>query len=77
MLNRSNGVFDLLFMGNFGKDGENGMLKQISELKNTNILIEKDENNLCWQESKKIKKYIQENFKCVGQINSFYIYEIE
>lgn len=77
VLNTSNGAMDIPFFGNFGKDGEDGMLKQIQELKNTNILIEKDENQMIWQESKKIRKWIQENLNCVGEIENFLIYETE
>ena len=53
------------------------MLQQIKELRNTNILIEKDEKDLIWQESKKIRKWIQDNLKCVGEIENFLIYETE
>lgn len=77
VLNTSNGAMDIPFFGNFGKDGEDGMLKQIQELRNTNILIEKDENQMIWQESKKIRKWIQENLNCVGEIENFLIYETE
>lgn len=77
VLKQNNEVMDLPLLGNFGKDGEDGMLKQIQELKNTNILIEKNEDDIFWQESKKIRKWIQENLNCIGEIENFLIYEIE
>ncbi len=77
VLNTSNGAMDIPFFGNFGKSGEEGMLKQIQELKDANILIERDEHDMVWQESKKIRKWIQENLNCVGEIENFLIYETE
>lgn len=73
-LKKSNGMFDLPFKGNLGKNGENGLIEKIKKLKNTEILIEKDENNIIYQESKKVRKYIINNMDKIGEIEEFEIY---
>ena len=75
VLDYNNGIFDLPFIGNFGKEGEEGLIRRISELKDVSILIEKDEKNLIYQESIKARQYIQNNFVNVGEIEQFYIFE--
>ena len=67
--------FDLPLKGNFGKEGEKGLIKQIEKLENVNVLIEKDEEKLNWQESLILRNYIMENMNCVGEIEEFLIYE--
>lgn len=67
--------FDLPLKGNFGKEGEKGLIKQIKKLENVNVLIEKDEEKLNWQESLILRNYIMENMNCVGEIEEFLIYE--
>ena len=73
ILNRNNGAMDLPFYGNMGKNGEDGMIKEIQELKNTKILILTEDDNV-YQESKKVTKFIKENLEKVGEINRFSIY---
>lgn len=70
---KNNGVFDLLFLGNLGKDGENGIINKISKMKNTQILLLDKYEKI--QESEKIEGYIKENLKLVGKIEDFDIYE--
>ena len=73
-LKRSNGVMDLPFLGNLGKDGEDGLISKINELKNSEFLIINNPNDLFWQESKKIYNYIIDNLTKKGEIENFYIY---
>lgn len=75
--NESYGAMDLPFLGNFGAKGENGMIEQLKNLKNTDVLLEKNEKELCYQESFKIRDWIKENLKLVGEIGRYYIYETE
>ena len=75
ILNYNNGIFDLPFIGNLGKEGEEGLIEKISELKDVSILIEKNEKNLIYQESIKAREYVQNNFENKGEIEQFYIYE--
>jgi len=72
-LKQSNGAMDLPFLGNMGKDGEDGMIEQISLLTNTQILISQEEK--FWQESEKIVQYVKDNLRLIGEINKFDIYE--
>ena len=68
---------DLPFLGNFGAKGENGMIEQLENLKETTILLEKNESDLSYQESLKIRNWIKEHFNLVGEIGRYYIYETE
>ena len=73
-LKRSNGAMDLPFLGNMGKNGEDAMIEKIEQMHDIKIFIQKDENNLSWQESKKINDYIKENLEYLGEIEKFAIY---
>lgn len=73
-LQRNNGVMDLPFKGNLGKEGEKGLIEEIKNINNLEILIVKDEKDMMWQESKLVRKYILENLKKIGEIEEFYIY---
>ena len=72
-LNRNNGSMDEPLLGNFGKDGEDGIIKQISSMSNTEILINKEKK--VYQESEKIINYIKNNLVYVGEIDDLLIYE--
>ena len=73
----NNKNFDLPFLGNLGKDGEEGLIQEIKELKNTKILIKTNEKDVFWQESKKVRKYIKDNYEKEGTIEDFDIYNIQ
>ena len=72
-----NGDYDLPLRGNFGSKGEEGIIKQIKELKNTQILLlhETDEEKEIYQFAYDAADYIKQNFNYVGQVNKFDIYE--
>ncbi len=74
---KNNKNFDLPFLGNLGKDGEEGLIKEIQKLKNTKILIKTNEKDVFWQESKKVRKYIKDNYDKEGTIEDFDIYNIQ
>ena len=78
ILNKNNKNMDLPFLGNFGKDGEDGVIKEIQDFKDgTKILILKDDKKKyeIYQESKKINDFIMNNYKKLGEIEDYYIYE--
>ena len=75
ILNRNNKNMDLPFYGNLGKEGEEGLIKEIQELKNTKLLIYKEEDNV-YQESKMVRKYIIENYEKIEEIEDFYVYKL-
>lgn len=70
----SNGKMDLPFKGNLGKQGEEGLLNDIKKMKNTEILIKRDEGKVNWQESKLVREYIINNMEYIGEIEDFSIY---
>lgn len=69
-----NGKFDCFNNGNLGKDGANGVIKEIENMKNTEILIVKNDANVFYQEPKEVREYIKENLKNTGEIEEFLIY---
>lgn len=74
ILGKNNGIMDLPFGGNMGKDGAEGVINQIKNLKNSKILITKEKDEK-YQETTQIRDYIQSNMKLIGEINRFLIYE--
>ena len=65
------------FVGNFGKNGESGVIENIKNLKSgTQILIFTSEEDMFWQESKTIRKYIIDNLNKIGELENYTIYEI-
>jgi hypothetical protein len=75
VLQRSNGIYDLPFKGNFGSEGEDGIIEDIKNKKDTIFLIENDETKKFYQESDKIKNYIKQNLKEDGTIGEYIIYK--
>lgn len=75
ILNKNNGDMDLPFYGNFGKGGEDGFIEKIQRLKNTEVLILKEDDEI-FQESKKVTNFIRENYKQTGEIERFLIYTV-
>jgi len=73
-LQKNNGIFDLPFIGNLGKEGEDGLIKKISELRSCKILISTEER--FWQESQKAIDYVKQNYSKIDEIEEFEIYEI-
>ena len=75
-LKKNNGFYDLPFNGNFGNLSEEEILNDLEQKKHTLILVdENDEEDIRWQENKFIIQKIKDEFKCVGHINEFDIYE--
>lgn len=66
--------YDMFNKGNFGAEGEDGIIEEIKEKKNTVYLIRNKNINSNWQTPEKVIKYIRENLELVGQINMFEIY---
>lgn len=72
-LNISNGCFDLPLLGNLGKGGENKLINEIINMNDVYILINEKKGSL--QESDRIRNYIINNLKFVGNIDDILIYE--
>lgn len=73
-LKQSNGFYDLPFNGNIGNLDEDDIIKDLIKKEDTLILITNDENNLLWQENKKVVNLIKEKFKYVEDIEEFSVY---
>ena len=71
-LNINNGDFDLAFVGNLGKNGENKLIEKVKNSENTKYLIDK---NIYWQISLSLRNYIITNLEKTGDIGGFEIYE--
>lgn len=72
-----NGVYDWALRGNLGKDGEEGLINKIKELKNTQILLldETEDSKEIYQFAYDAKEYIENNMKYIGKIQNFNIYQ--
>ena len=66
--------FDMFLKGNIGKDGEEGIIKNIENNTNTIYLIKKEGENLNWQTPKSVIEYIRKNMKKLGSIEYYDIY---
>ncbi len=63
------------YVGNFGKDGEDGVIENIKNLKDgTKIFIPTSEDDMFWQESKKVRNYIIDNLTKVEELEEYSIY---
>lgn len=74
-LKRSNEKMDLPLLGNLGKEGEEGLLEEIKNIKNTEILLYNKDDSNTKQEPENVYKYIRQNMKKVGNIGDFDIYK--
>ena len=66
--------FDMFLKGNIGKDGEEGIIKNIENSTNTIYLIKKEGAILNWQTPKSVIEYIRKNMKKLGSIKYYDIY---
>ena len=66
--------YDLPLVGNIGKDGEDGLIKEIENSHNTMYLILDDEYSQNWQALNKTINYIKENCEEKGKIAFYKVY---
>lgn len=69
--------YDVLFYGNHGYKGTERMIKEISNLKNTYIIVDIGRYNMAAEESqfnKKIVKYVLDNYEKVDAKYNFWVY---
>lgn len=73
-LKQNNKEFDMLLLGNLGKDGEKGVIEKLKGFKGKKIILMNKEKN-SWQESDKIFEFVKNNFTKIGEIEDILIYE--
>lgn len=72
---KGDGIFDLPFIGNLGKEGKNALINKIKEYKDTYVLIHTAKE--CWQESDEFRNYIKDNYEYIENICDFSVYYIK
>ena len=72
-LKLNNGVLDMVLIGNLGKDGEEKIISQLKNMENYIVLLNKEKKS--YQESDKIRKYIESYWINTGVIEDMNIYE--
>lgn len=75
-LNKNNEEFDLAFLGNLGIDGEEGLIKKIQKLESTLVLLQTNPEDVFWQESKRVREYILNNYQKIGEIQEYSIFAV-
>ena len=66
--------YDMFLKGNLGKDGEDGIIKDIENSKNTLYLVRKSDISNNWQAPEKVLDYVRNNLEYQGRIDIFDIY---
>ena len=74
-IDKYNKDYDMFNKGNFGINGEDRLISEISISENTQFLILKDEYVKNWQTPEKIIEFVKKNKNKVGEIKVFDIYE--
>ena len=66
--------YDMFNKGNFGKDGEEGIIEQIKKSSNQVYLIKRKQYQKNWQNPNLITDYIENNLKKIGEIDVYDVY---
>lgn len=70
-LERNNNKFDLMLQGNLGYKGEERLIAEIKEIENPLFLKQEE---LTYQESETIDKFIKENYQIIDKIDTMIVY---
>lgn len=74
-INRYNKNFDMFLNGNLGSQGEFGQIEKIKQETDILVLIKNKNYRRNWQNPEKVRNYIINNMKKIGEIGVFDIYE--
>lgn len=74
-IDRYNKNYDMFLKGALGSKGEEGQIENLEKESNIKVLILQDKYKPNWQNPKKVRKYIKDNWQKVGTIYIFDIYE--
>ena len=64
----------MFLKGNIGKDGEEGIIKDIQNSSKCIYLTKKNKKKLNWQSPREVIDYVEENLKKLGEINVYNVY---
>lgn len=67
--------YDMFLKGNLGKDAEQGQIEKIDKQENALFLLKNDVVSRNWQNPEQVRKYLKQNYKKIGEIEYFDIYE--
>lgn len=73
-LRRNNYKFDLTLYGSLGIEGEDGLIEDVSKLKNA-ILLKSEE--LMHQEPQKFDQYIKDNYEVIDHVGKMAVYAVK
>ena len=68
--NKNNNKYDLLLVGNLGKNGEQRIIEDIEKMHNVYIIDNKRFGQYCYQESKPIFDYVSSHFEVIDTIDN-------
>lgn len=74
-INVYNKDYDMFMKGNFGGEGEDGLINRINNEENAIYLLLNDNYQRNWQNPDKVRGYILDNYTKTGTILQFDIYE--
>ena len=74
-IDQYNKNYDMFNKGNLGAEGEEGIIEDLKKKKDFKILILQDKYNRNWQTPQKVIEFVKINFKKVGKVGAFDIYE--
>lgn len=73
-LNKYNKNYDMFLKGNIGKNGEEGIIKEIQNSKDCVYLVKKKSMPMNWQTPTKVIDYVRKNLQYQGTVDIFDIY---
>lgn len=73
-LDRYHKNYDMFLKGNIGKDGEEGIIKDIQNSTKCIYLTKKDKKKLNWQSPRQAINYVEENLEKLGELNLYNLY---
>ena len=74
-IDQYNKNYDMFNKGNLGAKGEEGIIEDLKNKKDFQVLILQDKYNRNWQTPLKVIEFVKINLKKVGNFGAFDIYE--
>ena len=74
-LDKYNKNYDMFLKGNLGSKGEKGQIEKLQNEENVIVLIMNENYSRNWQNPEQVRKYIIENWRKIGEISTFDIYQ--